>query len=327
MTTVRMLSANWPAGGGGYFRLLPYRVSRWSIRRVNAIDRQPAMFYFHPWELDPGTAARRWSGTQGPVPPLREPGAHGAAAASPAARLPVGPGRSRVPFGPKLMGCRRNRGIGTGGAAHDRPRIRARTTRRAGRPSSTAAPTRRSSTASAGARSSRASSVIGRTISSPSAAAQIVGMLPLAEVRSRLFGHTLVSLPFCVYGGPAADDADAERALIDAASELARSLDVDHLELRDRVAEMPGWPRQDLYVTFRKEILPDVETNLLAIPRKQRAMVRKGIKHGLKSEIDASRRPLLRAVCGQRPPARHAAVRQELLRAPARGVRRATARF
>ena len=53
ITTVRMLNSNWPAGGGGYFRLLPYRVSRWSIRRVNAIDRQPALFYFHPWELDP----------------------------------------------------------------------------------------------------------------------------------------------------------------------------------------------------------------------------------------------------------------------------------
>lgn len=53
ITTVRMLRSNWPAGGGGYFRLLPYSVSRWSIRRVNAIDRQPALFYFHPWELDP----------------------------------------------------------------------------------------------------------------------------------------------------------------------------------------------------------------------------------------------------------------------------------
>jgi FemAB-related protein (PEP-CTERM system-associated) len=118
--------------------------------------------------------------------------------------------------------------------------------------------------------------------------AQIVGILPLAEVRSRLFGNTLVSLPFCVYGGPAAADTSAERALIDAASELARSLDVDHLELRDRVAKCPGWPHLDLYVTFRKEILPDVEANLLAIPRKQRAMVRKGIKHGLKCEVDAS---------------------------------------
>lgn len=53
VTTTRMLSTNWPAGGGGYFRLLPYSVSRWSLRRVNGVDGQPAMFYFHPWELDP----------------------------------------------------------------------------------------------------------------------------------------------------------------------------------------------------------------------------------------------------------------------------------
>ncbi|MCC6198215.1 MAG: DUF3473 domain-containing protein [Burkholderiales bacterium] len=53
VATVRVLNANWPAGGGGYFRLLPYKVSRWSLRRVNDVDRQPAIFYFHPWELDP----------------------------------------------------------------------------------------------------------------------------------------------------------------------------------------------------------------------------------------------------------------------------------
>ncbi|MEO7521172.1 MAG: XrtA system polysaccharide deacetylase [Gemmatimonas sp.] len=53
IATVRVLNANWPAGGGGYFRLLPYQMSRWSLRRVNEVDGQPAMFYFHPWELDP----------------------------------------------------------------------------------------------------------------------------------------------------------------------------------------------------------------------------------------------------------------------------------
>jgi polysaccharide deacetylase family protein (PEP-CTERM system associated) len=52
VTTVRVFQSNWPAGGGGYFRLLPYWISQWSIRRVNAVDRQPAMFYFHPWEID-----------------------------------------------------------------------------------------------------------------------------------------------------------------------------------------------------------------------------------------------------------------------------------
>ncbi|HUY02631.1 MAG TPA: XrtA system polysaccharide deacetylase [Rhodocyclaceae bacterium] len=53
VTTVRLFQRNWPAGGGGYFRLLPYEFSRWCIRRVNNVDKQPAIFYFHPWELDP----------------------------------------------------------------------------------------------------------------------------------------------------------------------------------------------------------------------------------------------------------------------------------
>jgi len=53
VTTVRLFNVNWPAGGGGYFRLMPYPLARWSLRRVNHRDRQPAIFYFHPWELDP----------------------------------------------------------------------------------------------------------------------------------------------------------------------------------------------------------------------------------------------------------------------------------
>lgn len=53
VTTTRMLGRNLPAGGGGYFRLAPYQVSRWAIGRVNRIDRRPAIFYFHPWEIDP----------------------------------------------------------------------------------------------------------------------------------------------------------------------------------------------------------------------------------------------------------------------------------
>ena len=53
VTTVRYLGRNLPAGGGGYFRLLPYAASRWLIRKVNTDDKRPAMFYFHPWEVDP----------------------------------------------------------------------------------------------------------------------------------------------------------------------------------------------------------------------------------------------------------------------------------
>jgi polysaccharide deacetylase family protein (PEP-CTERM system associated) len=54
ITTVRMFGSNLPASGGGYFRLLPYAVSRWMLRRVNDRDREPAVFYFHPWEIDVG---------------------------------------------------------------------------------------------------------------------------------------------------------------------------------------------------------------------------------------------------------------------------------
>jgi polysaccharide deacetylase family protein (PEP-CTERM system associated) len=52
-TTVRSFRRNWPASGGGYFRLLPYGVSHWLLKRVNEVDRQAAVFYFHPWEIDP----------------------------------------------------------------------------------------------------------------------------------------------------------------------------------------------------------------------------------------------------------------------------------
>lgn len=53
VSTARLLQTNLPAGGGGYFRLLPYGVSRALIRRVNQAEGRAAVFYFHPWELDP----------------------------------------------------------------------------------------------------------------------------------------------------------------------------------------------------------------------------------------------------------------------------------
>lgn len=63
-TTLRFLNRNWPASGGGYFRLMPYGLSRWMLRRVNHSDQLPAVFYFHPWEIDseqpriPGISAK-----------------------------------------------------------------------------------------------------------------------------------------------------------------------------------------------------------------------------------------------------------------------------
>ena len=117
-------------------------------------------------------------------------------------------------------------------------------------------------------------------------AGEIQGVLPVAHVKSRLFGNSLIALPFAVYGGVAASNAKATLALEEEAQKLAKKLGVDHLEFRNTKPQHTDWPMQDLYVTFRKEILPDVEANMLAIPRKQRAMVRKGIKNGLVSTVD-----------------------------------------
>lgn len=114
----------------------------------------------------------------------------------------------------------------------------------------------------------------------------LVGVLPLAHVNSRLFGNALTSLPFAVYGGVASASPEAAAALEAEADRLAQRLGVAHLELRHIERRHADWPLQDLYVTFRKPILPKEEDNMLAIPRKQRAMVRKGIKNGLSSHID-----------------------------------------
>ena len=112
----------------------------------------------------------------------------------------------------------------------------------------------------------------------------IVGILPLAEVKSRLFGRKLSGLPFCVYGGIAAMSDAAGAALRARASELARELPVEVLELRNREPSPSGWPVKDLYYTFRKPIDADNAANLKAIPNRQRAMLRKALKDGLYGE-------------------------------------------
>jgi len=117
---------------------------------------------------------------------------------------------------------------------------------------------------------------------------RIEGVLPLAEIKSRLFGHSLGSLPFCVYGGPAATSTAVADALDREAQALAAKLQVGHLEYHNVAPRHADWHAKDLYVTFRREMDPDPEKNMNAIPRKQRAMVRKGIKAGLASEIDAN---------------------------------------
>ena len=123
----------------------------------------------------------------------------------------------------------------------------------------------------------------------------ITGILPLAHVKTRLFGNRLVSTPFCVYGGPIAAETEAARALEAHAEALRGRLGTTSVELRGRHAVDGDWvTRSDLYVTFRKPISGDHDSNMKAIPRKQRAMVRKGIQNGLVSRCDHDARTLHR---------------------------------
>ena len=120
----------------------------------------------------------------------------------------------------------------------------------------------------------------------------ITGILPLVHVKTRLFGNTLMSNPFCVYGGPLAATAEAAAALDGYVASLMPRLGTDVAEFRflhplpESWLPETGWAtRDDLYVTFRKPITADDDANMKAIPRKQRAMVRKGIDRGLTSTI------------------------------------------
>jgi FemAB-related protein (PEP-CTERM system-associated) len=119
----------------------------------------------------------------------------------------------------------------------------------------------------------------------------ITGVLPLVHVRSRLFGNRLISTPFCVYGGPLAADAESAAALSDHAAALLRRAGAASVEFRFREAGASKagaseWlARPDLYVTFRRPLAADAQANMQAIPRKQRAMVRKGIENGLAARV------------------------------------------
>jgi len=116
---------------------------------------------------------------------------------------------------------------------------------------------------------------------------QVVGVLPLARLRSLLFGDSLVSTPFCVVGGAlaAADAPEAISALEDAAVQLAEQLRVRHLELRSATRTQPDWPEVDHYALFERELFADDEKNLLAVPRKQRAVIRQALARPLKVTI------------------------------------------
>jgi FemAB-related protein (PEP-CTERM system-associated) len=115
----------------------------------------------------------------------------------------------------------------------------------------------------------------------------LTGVLPLTHVKSALFGSSLISNAFGVYGGPVATDDESRRALENEAARLMDSIGAPVLEMRAFAETRADWPRKSgLYATFHKPIEAAVEANLKAVPRKQRAMIRKGIHNELRSQID-----------------------------------------
>ncbi|NOT63182.1 MAG: FemAB family PEP-CTERM system-associated protein [Acidobacteria bacterium] len=126
---------------------------------------------------------------------------------------------------------------------------------------------------------------------------RIVGVLPLMHVKSPLFGSMLISTPNAVYGGVIADDAVADRALLETAAQLARELNVDFLELRDTAAANAGFEetayrdyhlQDQLYVTFDHPITTDEEALLKTFPRDTRRMIRQGPKHNLTATVEGA---------------------------------------
>jgi FemAB-related protein (PEP-CTERM system-associated) len=115
----------------------------------------------------------------------------------------------------------------------------------------------------------------------------VTGVLPLTHVKSLLFGSSLISNAFSVHGGPIADDDESLRKLEAEAVRLMEAIPVQVLELRDFSPGRADWPsRKDLYASFRRSLDPSVENNMKSIPRKQRAMIRKGVRNNLRSEVD-----------------------------------------
>lgn len=115
---------------------------------------------------------------------------------------------------------------------------------------------------------------------------EVAGVLPLIHINSPIFGNSLISTGFFVYGGPLAVSDEAHRALDAAAAKLARELGADSVEYRNQQPLRPGWPsKTEAYATFKRAIDPDPEINLMAIKRKQRAVVRKALERDLEIEF------------------------------------------
>jgi FemAB-related protein (PEP-CTERM system-associated) len=113
------------------------------------------------------------------------------------------------------------------------------------------------------------------------AGGRVVGVLPLFELYGPLVGHVLLSVPYGVYGGIVTSSETARATLLDAAHSLGMQLGARYIEFRHTQETALDLPTKSLYMTFVRPMASDPSANFEAIPRKQRRMVRQGMKHGL----------------------------------------------
>lgn len=127
-------------------------------------------------------------------------------------------------------------------------------------------------------------------IISLNAAGEVNGLLPLFEVKSFLFGHQLCSTPFCMYGGAIANTSQVKNALEQHACYIAKELGVDYLELRyqSQQAELVehGFLEKSVHSYFETKLKDNDDDILLAIKKKQRAVVRHSLKNELTSTVN-----------------------------------------
>ena len=288
---------NLPFVGGGYLRHFPFWFTRWGMERLNGFERRPAILCVHPWEIDrdqPLQAVRwltrlRHYRNLHRTPRDASSGCSRSTPSPPSARCWGCERRAADPYPCRAAaGARRGR--------HRPPaevprglRIEELT------PPFEAAWDRyvRGASDAEGATffhqlgwrwlvervfGHRAHYLLARRGS------RIVGVLPLFEMKSLLFGHSLVSVPFAIGGGVVADDADAAAELVTHGKGLAERLGVDYLELRsERPVDDPGLLTKDLYVTFRADLAEGEEAWLQRMERKRRQMMnyvaRAGFEH------------------------------------------------
>lgn len=129
---------------------------------------------------------------------------------------------------------------------------------------------------------------------------QVVGVLPLMRISSRLAGSLLVSVPYGVYGGALGDDADASAALLDHARRLADRMRVQWMDIRSVEPQWPDLPVLSRYVTFRKQLPADPGQVLAELPRKARAAARQAReRYQLETCFDDADLPVLWSLYSQ----------------------------